>query len=138
MAQLIALDIGEKRTGIAETDELQIIASPKETVLTKQLLTYLQNWLSPERVEAFILGYPLNLQGQATDNTQRVLDWKARLEKHFKPVPVVLHDERFTSKMAAQSLVKSGVKKKKRQQKGALDAVSAALILEDYLKAKGL
>jgi putative Holliday junction resolvase len=136
LAKIIALDIGAKRTGLAETDELQIIASPKETVLTAQLLAYLKDWLSRESVETIVLGEPLGLDGLATDNTARVTHWFTLLQNHFKNQKIVLHDERFTSKMAAKALVQSGVKKKKRQQKGSLDAISAALILEDYLNTK--
>jgi putative Holliday junction resolvase len=132
--KIIALDIGGKRTGIAETDPLQIIASPKATVPTAELLAYLIKWLPQEEVEILVLGYPLNLDGTPTHNTQRVLNWHKRLAKHFLNLEIVLHDERYTSKMAAKALVQSGVKKKKRQQKGSLDAISAALILEDYLK----
>lgn len=134
MGKIIAIDIGEKRTGLAETDPMRIIASPKATVLTPELMPYLKTWLANEPAEIIVLGYPTHLDGQATDNTARVLQWQKDLQSAFSNAQVVLHDERFTSKLAAQALYKSGVKKKKRQQKGALDAISAALILEDYLK----
>lgn len=133
MSKIIALDIGGKRTGIAETDELQIIASPRETVATEKLLEYLHKWLSHESVETIVLGDPINLHGGDSNNSERVRQWMKKLRGAFPSISLVLQDERFTSKMAAEALVKSGVKKKKRQQKGSLDPVSAAIILQEYL-----
>lgn len=136
LSKIIALDIGGKRTGIAETDELQIIASPRETVATDKLLDYLHKWLSHESVECIVLGDPINLHGGDSNNSARVREWVKKLKSAFPDVPVALQDERFTSKMAAEALVKSGVKKKKRQQKGSLDPISAAIILQEYLENK--
>lgn len=136
MAKIVALDIGKIRTGIAETDELQIIASPLETVQTQNLFSFLQQYITNEKVECIVLGDPKNLDGGDSDNSARVREWKYRLEKEFINLKVYLHDERFTSKMAAQSLVKSGMKKKKRQEKGSLDKVSAAIILQEFLQSR--
>lgn len=133
MAKIIALDIGGKRTGIAETDPMQIIASPKETVATDQLLDYLRGWLTKEAVEAIVLGDPINLNGLDSDNSERVRSWQRKLSKAFPDLKIALQDERFTSKMAREALVESGVPKKKRQQKGSVDRISAALILQAYL-----
>lgn len=133
MSKIIALDIGGKRTGIAETDELQIIASPRETVATDKLLEYLHKWLAHENVETIVLGDPINLHGGDSNNSERVRQWMKKLRSAFPGIPLALQDERFTSKMAAEALVKSGVKKKKRQQKGSLDPISAAIILQEYL-----
>ena len=134
LAKIIALDIGGKRTGIAETDPMQIIASPRETVATKELEPYLMHWLKQEEVEAIVIGDPLGLDGGDSDNSALVLDWETKLKVLFPTIPIHRQDERFTSKMAMKSLVQSGMKKKKRREKGALDKVSAAIILEDYLR----
>jgi len=134
LAKIIALDIGGKRTGIAETDPMQIIASPRETVLTKELETYLLNWLKQEEVETIVIGDPLGLDGGDSDNSALVLEWETKLKGMFPAIPIFRQDERFTSKMAMKSLVQSGMKKKKRREKGALDKVSAAIILEDFMQ----
>lgn len=134
LPKIIALDIGGKRTGIAETDPLQIIASPRETIATKDLETYLQKWLQEESIEAIVLGDPLALDGGDSDNSALVRDWEEKLKKLFPALALYKQDERFTSKLAMQSLVQSGMKKKKRREKGALDRVSAAIILEDFLQ----
>lgn len=133
MAKIIALDIGGKRTGIAETDPLQIIASPRETVATETLLDYLRKWLLSEPVETIVLGEPINLNGLDSDNSERVRQWARRLAKAFPNHTIALQDERFTSKMAREALVRSGMPKQKRRQKGNVDRVSAALILQAYL-----
>ena len=134
MAKIIALDIGGKRTGIAETDPMQIIASPRETVATKELEAYLLNWFKQEEVEAIVIGDPLGLDGGVSDNSALVLEWETKLKVLFPQLPIHRQDERFTSKMAMKSLVQSGMKKKKRREKGALDKVSAAIILEDFMQ----
>ncbi|MCR9155426.1 MAG: Holliday junction resolvase RuvX [Croceimicrobium sp.] len=134
MAKIIALDIGGKRTGIAETDPLQMIASPKETVATADLQDYLTKWLAAEPIEAIVLGEPLALDGGDSHNSQRVRDWHKKLLKLFPEVKLVLQDERFSSKLALQAQIQSGMKKKKRREKGSLDPISAAIILNDYLQ----
>jgi len=113
---------------------MQIIASPRETVATKELETYLLNWFKQEEVEAIVIGDPLGLDGGASDNSALVLDWETKLKVLFPTIPIYRQDERFTSKMAMKSLVQSGMKKKKRREKGALDKVSAAIILEDFMQ----
>ncbi len=133
MAKVIALDIGGKRTGIAETDPMQMIASPRDTVLTVDLLEYLKAMLREEAFETIVLGEPLGLDGGDSDNSQRVRDWKEKLAKEFPTIKIVLQDERFSSKLAQKALVQSGMKKSKRREKGSLDKVSAAIILQDYL-----
>ncbi len=134
LAKIIALDIGGKRTGIAETDPLQIIASPRETVPTKELEEYLVAWLKSEQVESIVLGDPIGLDGGASDNSPLVKECEDKLKVLFPNTPLYRQDERFTSKLAMRSLVQSGMKKKKRREKGALDKVSAAIILEDFLQ----
>lgn len=133
MARIMALDIGGKRTGIAETDPLQIIASPRETVPTDKLMQHLEKLLAADEYEAIVLGDPLNLDGGDSDNSARVREFKNKLSKKFPLLKIALQDERFTSKMAVKSLVDSGMKKKQRRNKAEVDKVSAAIILQDYL-----
>jgi len=134
LAKIIALDIGGKRTGVAETDPLQIIASPRETIATEQLEGYLSQWLAREPVEAIVLGEPLGLDGGDSDNSARVRRWARRLAVLFPGVRIHLVDERYSSKEAARSMIASGVKKQKRREKGALDMRSAAIILQRFLE----
>lgn len=134
MAKIIALDIGGKRTGIAETDPMQMIASPRETVATDQLEAYLKDWMAKEEIEAIVLGEPLALDGGDSHNSARVREWHQKLEKLFPALKIVLQDERFSSKMAQRAQIESGMKKKQRRQKGSLDPISAAIILRDYLE----
>lgn len=133
MAKIMALDIGGRRTGIAETDPLQIIASPRETVATEQLEAYLQRCYAEEEWEGFVLGDPLQLDGGRSHNSDLVDAWEKKLRSLFPEAQVWRQDERFSSKMARQALISAGVKKQKRAQKGALDPVSAAIILRDFL-----
>ncbi|MEM0998490.1 MAG: Holliday junction resolvase RuvX [Bacteroidota bacterium] len=133
MARIIAIDYGLKRTGLAWTDPLQIIASGLETVLTKELEAKLEALVRREEVEAFVLGMPTNLDGEDTHTTQPVLKFKQRLEKLFPDREVILWDEQFTSKMAMRAMIEAGVPKKKRRNKALVDQVSATIILQDYL-----
>lgn len=135
MARIVALDIGGKRTGIAETDPLQIIATPKDTVETGKLLDYLKDLLAKDNYETIVIGDPKNLDGGDSDNSERVRQIKAKLEKTFPTLKIVMQDERFSSKMALQSMIASGMKKMKRREKGEIDKVSAAIILQDYMGA---
>lgn len=111
-----------------------MIASPKETVATEELATYLKKWLAEEEIEAIVLGEPLALDGGDSHNSQRVREWHSKLQKSFPNIRIVLQDERFSSKMAQQAQIASGMKKKKRREKGSLDPISAAIILNDYLQ----
>lgn len=135
MARVLAIDLGTKRTGLAVTDPLKITANPLETIETEKLLTYLQAYCAKEEVEALVLGHPTRLNGQDNEMTPRVLKLKEDLEKVFPNKNVVLIDERFTSKMAMQTMIAMGSKKKDRKEKaGNLDKVSAAIILQSYLE----
>lgn len=135
MGRLIALDYGLKRTGIAETDDLQIIASGLTTVETPDLFKFLVQYFSKHKVDAIILGEPKRLNGEATHNTQPVLDLKEKLAGTFGHIPVILVDERFTSKMAVQTMIDSGLKKKQRQNKALVDEISATIILQSYMSS---
>ena len=133
MGRLIALDYGKKRTGIAETDDLKIIASGLTTIDTADLFKFLVDYFSKHTVEAIILGEPKRLNGEPTHNTAPVEALKAKLEATFGHIPVKMVDERFTSKMAFQTMIDSGLSKKKRQNKALVDEISATIILQSYL-----
>jgi len=133
MSRIIALDYGSKRTGIAVTDELKIIASGLTTIETKSLFEYLKDYFEKNEVEAIVLGEPKRLDGSATHSTEDVKKLKEKLGTTFgKPIHMV--DERFTSKMAFQTMIDSGLKKKQRQNKALVDEISATIILQSYLE----
>jgi putative holliday junction resolvase len=135
MGRILAIDLGTKRTGIAVTDTLKMLANPLDTVETKNLVPYLEIYFAKEEVDTIVIGYPKALNGTDTQMTQPVLNLKGRLANKYPNKLVVLVDERFTSKMAMQSMISMGSKKKDRQEKaGNLDKVSAAIILQTYLE----
>lgn len=136
MARILAIDYGLKRCGIAVTDPLQMIASPLTTLETGSLRTFLEQYVQDQEVACFVLGAPYSLSGQTQPMLIEVKKLKNRLQQIFPSIPVILEDERYTSKMAAQTLIDAGLKKKARKDKGKLDAVSAALILQSYLESK--
>ena len=138
VARILAIDYGNKRTGLAVTDPMQIIASGLETVPTHTLVAYLKNYFQKEAVEALVLGMPKRLDNTDTDTTASVKALAKRLQKEFPEVPLHLVDERFTSKIAQQTMLAGGLKKKDRQNKGTVDMVSATIILQSYLESKGL
>lgn len=133
MGRIVALDFGLKRTGIAMTDELQIIASPLTTVDSAGLMVFLKDLLLKNKVDTIVLGEPKRLNNEDTHITQNVYLLKEALEKEFPLQKIELVDERFTSKMAMQSMIDGGLKKKQRQEKGALDSISATIILQSYM-----
>jgi putative Holliday junction resolvase len=134
MGRVLGIDFGMKRTGIAVTDPLQLIASGLDTVPTGELMEFLKKYLLAEPVDTIVLGEPLHRDGEPTAVALKVYELKSQLEKHFPGTAVVLQDERGTSREASMVLVKSGVKKKKRQERALVDKVSAALILRDYME----
>jgi len=137
MGRVLAIDLGTKRTGLAVTDPLVIVASPLETIPTHHLLDYLKNYTSKEDVSTIVLGWPKSLDGTDTNMTQPVVSLEKKLRKIFPEIKVELVDERFTSKMAMQSMISMGSKKKDRMEKaGNLDKISAAIILQTYLNRK--
>jgi putative Holliday junction resolvase len=137
MGRILAIDLGTKRTGLAVTDPLQLVANPLETIPTHTLLTFLQAYCGREEVETLVLGYPKSMDGTDTNMTQQVLTMQKKLASLFADKRVVLVDERFTSKMAMQSMIAMGSKKKDRKEKaGNLDKISAAIILQTYLNRK--
>ncbi|MFN8397023.1 MAG: Holliday junction resolvase RuvX [Bacteroidia bacterium] len=138
MARIIGIDYGMKRTGLAWTDPLKIIATGLETVATDTLVPHLQTLLKKEQVERIVLGYPTRLDGTDTDTTQPVLALKKKLEETFPGIPVTLWDEQFSSKKAMRAMIDGGVSKKNRRDKALIDKVSATLILQEYLSAYSL
>lgn len=130
----MAIDYGKKRTGIAVTDPLKLIASGLTTVSTHELIPFLKKYFASEEVEQIVIGEPKNLDGNATDATALVNECVRILKKNFPDLPVVKIDERFTSKIAFQSMIDSGLKKKDRQNKALVDEISATIILQEYLQ----
>ncbi|MCR9016581.1 Holliday junction resolvase RuvX [Aquiflexum gelatinilyticum] len=135
MGRILAIDFGTKRTGIAVTDPLKMLANPLEMVETQKLIDFLTSYFKKEEVETIVLGFPKHLDGNPNEMTPKVISLKDRLSKLFPDKKLVLVDERFTSKMAMQSMIAMGSKKKDRIEKtGNLDKVSAAIILQSYLE----
>jgi putative Holliday junction resolvase len=134
MNRILAIDFGLKRTGIAITDEANIIASPLTTVDSKDLMLFLKETVVKSKVGIIVLGEPKRLNNEDSHITENVRMLKTALEKEFPAQKIVLMDERFTSKMAFQSMIDSGMKKKQRQEKGTVDMISAAIILQSYME----
>ncbi|MFT7588386.1 MAG: putative Holliday junction resolvase [Limisphaerales bacterium] len=131
----MAFDYGKKRTGVAVTDPLRIIATGLTTVETPLIFKWLKEYLLTEKVGHFVVGYPLNLDNSPTHNTEPVEVFIRGLKKRWPNIPISKSDERFTSKEAMQTLIASGVKKMARRDKKLIDEVSATLILQDYLRS---
>lgn len=136
MARILAIDYGMKRTGIAVTDELQIIASGLTTVATIELLKFLKDYTSKESVELFVIGEPKQMDSTASESEALILPFITKLQKQFPNIPIKRVDERFTSKMAFQTMIDSGLKKNQRKNKALVDEISATLILQSYLYSK--
>ena len=136
MARLMAIDYGTKRTGIAVTDELQIIASGLTTVATVELLTFLKEYCSKEHVELFVVGEPKQMNNEVSESESSILKFIEKLSKAIPSIPIVRVDERFTSKLAFQTMIDSGLKKKQRQNKALIDEISATIILQSYMASK--
>lgn len=134
MGRILAIDCGKKRTGLAVSDPMGIIATGLTTLPTHELIPFLKKYIATEEVSRFVVGKPMNLDGSKTDGSIWVDQCLHTLKKHFGHIPVTLLDERFSSKMASQSLLDSGLKKQDRRNKALLDEVSATLLLQDYLR----
>ena len=137
MPRILAIDYGLKRTGLAVTDPLQIIATGLTTVESKQLIPFLKDYFDKEQVERIIIGEPKNMDDSATHATPLVEKCIKELQKNFPHMPVTKVDERFTSKMASQAMIDMGLKKKQRRDKALVDEIAATILLQDYLKASG-
>ncbi len=136
MARILALDYGKKRTGIAVTDELQIIASGLTTVDTKDIFSFLKNYIQKENVELFLIGEPKQMNNNVSESEKLIIPFIKKLKEVFKNIPIGRVDERFTSKMAFQTMIDSGLNKKQRQNKALIDEISATIILQTYLYNK--
>ncbi len=134
MARILALDYGKKRTGIAVSDPLQIIATALDTVDSNELIGYLKKYIAREPVEKIIIGYPLNFDNSPTDATPLVEKFIIKFGNVFPNIPVIKTDERMTSKMASQAISGMGLKKKDREKKELIDSVSAVMMLQEYLQ----
>jgi putative Holliday junction resolvase len=138
LARILSIDYGRKRTGLAVTDPLQIIAGGLATVATSELFDYLQAYISREQVEMIVIGEPRQPNGEPSENLARVQQFVNRWRKAVPQVPIQFYDERFTSVLAHQAMLDGGLKKKARQNKGLVDEISATIILEDYMRSKKL
>ena len=136
MARVLALDYGKVRTGIAVTDELQIIASGLTTVKTSEIFSFLKNYTEKEDVELFLIGEPKQMNNKASESEVLITPFVKKLKNVFKHIPVKRVDERFTSKMAIQTMIDSGLNKKQRKNKALIDEISATIILQTYLYNK--
>ena len=137
MGRLLAIDYGKKRTGIAVTDTLQIIANGLCTVETSKLFDFLSDYLSKESVEKIIVGQPKQTNGEDSENMKRITPFVNRLRKLYPTLPITFYDERFTTVLAHQAILESGIgKKARRENKGLVDQISATIILEDYMRSR--
>ena len=136
MGRILAIDFGKKRTGIAVTDELQIIASGLTTVATEDLIAYLKGYTKKENVELFVIGKPKQLDNTDSESEALIIPFLEKLQKSIPSIPIKRVDERFTSKMAFQTMIDSGLNKKQRRNKALVDEISATIILQSYLYSK--
>ena len=135
MPRIIAIDYGSKRTGLAVTDPLQLIASPLTTIPTKELIPFLKDYIGKEEVESIVIGMPKDLSNRDTHSTSNVRKFIGQINKLFPSQKVIEVDERFTSKMAFAAMIEGGLKKKDRKDKATVDKLSATIILQSYLQS---
>ena len=136
MARILSIDYGRKRTGVAVTDPLQIIAGGLVTVATHELFDWLRSYVAREPVERIVVGEPRQPNGQPSENLERVMQFVNRWRKAVPDIPIELYDERFTSVLAHRAMLDGGLKKKSRQDKALVDEISATIILQDYMRSK--
>lgn len=135
MGRILAIDYGRKRTGIAVTDPLQLIANGLCTVKSAELLSFLETYFQKEEVETVVIGYPKTLQNTPSESIRYINPFLQQLTKKFPKLHIVQFDERFTSRMAFQTMIDSGIGKQKRQDKALVDKISATIILQSYLES---
>lgn len=136
MSRLLAIDYGRKRTGIAVSDTLQLIANGLTTVRSHEVLDFLKDYVQKESVERIIIGLPRQMNYEESESMQYIKPFVKKLEKEFPNIPVEYFDERFTSSMAFQTMIDGGVKKKQRQNKALVDEISATIILQGYMESR--
>lgn len=136
MGRILAIDYGQKRTGLAVTDPLRITANPLLTIPTNQLESWLQDYFAHNPVDEVVIGHPTQLNGQESSSMQYIKPFMQRFRKLFPSMPLYEYDERFTSTIAHQAMIMGGMKKKQRQDKAVVDKLAACIILEDYLQSR--
>ena len=136
MARIMAIDYGRKRTGIAVTDSLQMIANGLTTVPSGELVKFIQSYMAKEPVELIVVGQPKQMNNEPSENMRYVQAFVTHLKRTLPQIPVEYYDERFTSVMAHQAMLEGGLRKKKRQEKALVDEISAVIILQAYLESK--
>jgi len=136
MSRILAIDYGQKRTGVAVTDPLQIIAQPLTTVETKTLEKFLIEYISKEQVSEIVFGYPKHLNDTDADIVPEIKEFAKKIGNQFPKIHIDFLDERYTSKRAVESMISAGIKKKDRRVKGNIDKIAATIILQDYLEIK--
>ena len=136
MGRILAIDYGRKRVGIAVTDPLQMIANGLTTIHSKDLLAFLADYMQKEKVDCIVVGYPKQLNNQASDSVRYINPFLGRLSKLYPDMEIKQVDERFTSKIAHQTMIDAGLKKKARQNKALVDTISATIILQSYLEQR--
>ncbi len=134
VGRIIAIDYGKKRAGIAVSDPIKMIATGLTTVHPKELIDYLKRYMEKEQVETIVVGYPKQMNNQDSETVQYINPFLKKLQKQFPDISVEIEDERFTSKMAQQTMLTGGMKKKDRQNKANVDRISATIILQSYLE----
>ncbi|AIG30506.1 Holliday junction resolvase RuvX [Flavobacterium psychrophilum] len=136
MPRILAIDYGQKRTGIAITDEMQIIASGLTTIASETSIAFLRDYFTKEKVEKVLIGEPKQMNGEPSQSTDIIEKFVTKFKNNFPDMAIERVDERFTSKMAFQTMIDSGLKKKQRQNKALVDEISATIMLQDYLTRK--
>ncbi len=134
MSRILAIDYGQKRVGLAVTDELQMIANPLDTVHSKDIFDYLHRYAQSHEIGTFVVGLAKNLNNSNAESVKFIKPFVQRLKKEFPDIPVELYDERFTSKMAQQSILAAGAKKKDRRNKALIDKISATILLQSFMQ----
>ena len=135
MGRILAIDYGQKRVGIAVTDENRLIANALTTIPSADVITFLQNYIAKENVDLLVVGEPKQVNNKASESTKFINPFLKQLQKTFPDIPIERMDERFTSKMAFQTMIDAGLGKKARQNKALVDAISATIILQSYLES---
>ena len=136
MSRILAIDYGKKRTGLAVTDPMQIIASGLTTVATTELMDFIPKYVAQEKVERIIVGHPKQMNNEDSENMKRIIPFINLLKKKLPAIPIELVDERFTSVLADHAMLDGGLKKKARQNKALVDEISATIILQSYMETK--
>lgn len=138
MGRILAIDYGRKRTGIAVTDTLQLVANGLETVPTHTLMQYVKTYVANEPVDTIVVGLPKQLNGEPSESMKYIAPFVAKLREELPQVEVVMYDERFTSTIAHRAMIDGGMKKSDRREKARVDSIAATIILTDYLQSRAM